>query len=85
MDSLGAALLAGGDDAVDEKIALRGRRWADCNRRIGHFNVKRVAIGVGIDRNGCNSHPAGCFNDPTGDLAAVGNEDSLEHSGYKAR
>ena len=64
------------------KIALRGRRRADRDRRIGHFDMERVAIGLGIDRDGCNAHAAGCFNDPTGDLAAVGNQDSLEHSGY---
>ena len=82
MHRLGAALFAGGDDAIDAKIALRGWRGADRNRRIGHFDVERVAIGLGIDCNGCNAHATGCFNNPTGDLAAVGNKDLLEHSGY---
>jgi hypothetical protein len=27
----------------------------------------------------------GGFDDPAGDLAAVGNQDSLEHSGYETR
>jgi hypothetical protein len=77
---LGAAFLASRDDVLDDEIALGGRRRADGDGLIGYFDVERVAVGVGIDRNGCNPHPACGFYDATGDFAAIGNEDSLEHS-----
>ena len=85
MYGLGAAFLAGRNNTVDQKVALRRRRWPDRDCRIGHFNMERVAVGLGIDRNGFNPHAAGGLDDPTRDLAAVGNEDSLEHFGFETR
>jgi hypothetical protein len=41
--------------------------------------MQRVAIGLGIDGDGFDPHPARCFDDPAGDLAAVGNQYSFEH------
>ena len=82
MHGLGAARLAGGDDLVDDQIALRRRRRADRHRVVGHLDMQRVAVGFGIDRDGCDAHPAGGLDDPAGDLAAIGNQDSLEHSGH---
>ena len=55
MHRLGAALLAGGDDLVDDEIALRRRRRPDRDRRIGHLDMQRVAVGLGIDRDGLRS------------------------------
>ena len=58
---------------------MRGGRRADGYGRIGHFDMQRVAVGLGIDRNGFDPHAACGFDDPAGDLAAIGNQDSLEH------
>jgi hypothetical protein len=85
MHRLGAARLAGGDDLVDDQVALRRRRRADRDGLVGHLDVQRVAVGLGIDRDGGNPHPAGGLDDPAGDLAAVGNQDSLEHSALNPR
>ena len=52
MHRLGAGLLAGVDDLVDDEIGLGGGRRADRHGLVGHFDVQRVAIGVGIDRDG---------------------------------
>jgi hypothetical protein len=41
--------------------------------------MKRVAVGLGIDRDRGNAHAPRCLDDPAGDLAAIGNQDSLEH------
>jgi hypothetical protein len=41
--------------------------------------MQRIAVGLGIDRDGFDAHAARGFDDPTGDLAAIGNQDSLEH------
>ncbi len=79
MHRLGAGVPAGGEDVLHHQIALRRRRRADRDRHIRHFDVKRVAVGLGIDRNGLDTHAPGGLDDPAGDLAAVGNEDALEH------
>jgi hypothetical protein len=44
--------------------------------------MERVAVGLGIDRNAFDTHPTRGLDDPAGDLAAIGNQDSLEHSGH---
>ena len=79
MHRLGAAFLAGGDDLVDHQVALRRRRRADRDGLIRHLDVQRVAVGLGIDRDGLDPHPPGGLDDATGDFAAIGNEDPLEH------
>ena len=82
MHGLGTARLAGGNDLVDDQIALRRRRRADRDRGVGHLDMERVAVGLGIDRDGFNAHPPRGLDDPAGDLAAIGNQDSLEHADY---
>ena len=85
MHGLGAARLAGGDDLVDDQIALRRRRRADQNRVVGHLDMERVAVGLGIDRDGRDPHAPGGLDDAAGDLAAIGNQDSLEHCATRSR
>ena len=79
MHRFGACGFAGFDDFIDEEIALRRRGRSDQNRLIRHFDMERVAVGLGIDRDGGNPHAPGGLDDPAGDLAAIGNQDSLEH------
>ena len=79
MHRLGAGLAAGLDDLVDQQIALgRGRR-ADQHGLVGHLDMQRVAVGLGIDRDRLDPHPAGSLDDPAGDLAAIGDQNSFEH------
>ncbi len=52
MHRLGAARLAGSNDVVDDQIALRRRRRPDRHRVVGHFDMERVVVGLGIDRDG---------------------------------
>ncbi len=79
MHRFGAARFAGRDDLVDHQIALRRRRRPDGNRGVRHLDMERIAVGFGIDRNGFNPHAACGLDDPAGDLAAIGNQDALEH------
>ncbi len=59
MHRLGAGLFASGDDLVDEQVAFgRGGR-ADVHRLVGHLDMQRVAVGVGIDRDRRDAHLAG--------------------------
>ena len=80
MHRLGAGLPAGGDDLVDQQIALRRGRRADMHGLVRHLDVQRVAVGVGIDRDRLDPHPAGGLDDAAGDLAAIGDQDVLEHA-----
>ncbi len=70
---------AGFDDLVDQQIAFRSSRRADQNGLIGHLDVKRIAIRLGINGDGFDTHAPGRFDDPAGDLAAIGDQNSFEH------
>ena len=39
-----------------------------------------ITVGLGIDRDRFNTHPPRGLDDPAGDLAAIGDQDSLEHA-----
>ena len=75
-----AALLAGGDDLLDHQIALGGFRRADVNGGVGHCHMQRVAVGIGIDGDRLDAHLARGLDDPAGDFAAIGDQDTLEHA-----
>ncbi len=75
----GAGLAAGLDDLVDHQITLGRSRRPDQDGIVGHFDVQRVAVRLGINRNCRDSHAAGGLDDPAGDLAAVGDQNSFEH------
>ena len=79
MHGLGAGLLAGLDDLVDQQVGLGGGRRADVDGLVGHLDVQGVAIGVGIDGDRLDAHLARGLDDAAGDLAAVGDQDFLEH------
>ena len=79
MHGLRAGLLAGGDDLVDRQIALGGRRRTDENRLVGQLDVQRAGVGLREHRDGRNAHAPGAANHPAGDLAAVGDQDLVEH------
>jgi hypothetical protein len=79
MDRVGASLLAGGDDLVHRQIRLAARRGADRDRFVGDLDVERVAVGVGIDRDRRDAKAPRGLDDAAGDLAAVGDQDLLQH------
>ena len=79
MHGLCAGLAAGLDDLVDQQITLgRGRR-ADQHGGVGHFDMERIAVGLGIHGHRLDPHPARSLDDPAGDLAAICDQNSLEH------
>ena len=47
--------------------------------RVGHLDVQGVPVGLGIDGDRLDAHPARGLDDPAGDFAAIGNQDTLEH------
>ena len=67
------------DDRVAAQVALRRRRRPDPHRRVGHRHVLRLRVGVGIDRDRRHPEPVRRRDHPAGDLAAVGDQDAVEH------
>ena len=62
-----------------DEIALRGGRRPDMHRLVGHLDMHGVAVGVRIDRDRSDAHLARRLDDAAGDLAAIGDQDLLEH------
>ena len=83
MHGLRAGLLAGLDDAVGQQIALAAGRGADVHRLVGQLHMARVAVGVGIHRHRRDAHLLRGLDDAAGDLAAVGDQDLVEHLGLR--
>ena len=79
VDGLGAGLEASGDDLVDCEIGLGRRRRPDGDGLVRHLDVQRFLVGFGIDGDRPDAHAARRLDDATGDLAAVGDQDCLEH------
>ena len=73
-----AGLLRGGDDALDDQIALATRRGTDRDRFVGHPHVKRATIRLAIDRDRADSHLPERPDDPDRDLSAVRHEHFVE-------
>ena len=76
MHGLRAGLAAGLDDLVDQQITLACCRRADQHGVIGHFDMERIAVGLGIHGYRLDPHPARSLDDPAGDLAAICDQNS---------
>ncbi|MCC2690978.1 MAG: choline dehydrogenase [Rhizobiaceae bacterium] len=68
------------DDPVAAQIAVGGRRGADMDRLVGHLHMHGAPIGVGVDGDGRDAEAPGRADDPAGNLAAIGDQDLVEHS-----
>ena len=80
MNRFGAGRLAGGDDLLDHQIGLRRDRGADVDRLVGHGDVQRVLIGVGIDRDRADAHAPRGLHHAARDLAAIGDQNLAKHA-----
>src|SRR5262249_50064263 len=67
------------DDDIELQIAVAGGGWADVYRHVGLSDVARLAVRIGIDRDGPDAEAAAGPHDAYGDLAAIGDQDALEH------
>ena len=72
MYGLCASLLTGGDDLVRDEIAFGGLRGTNVHRFIRHFHERRTRICIGINGDGCDTHPARGLDDPASDFTAIG-------------
>ena len=53
------------------------------SQAVGQLHVLGVAVGLGIDDDGLDAHLAAGALDPQRDLAAIGDQDLLEHAGRR--
>jgi hypothetical protein len=81
VDAVGAALLDGVEDGLGVQVALGRRLAAEGVRLVGHSDVQGFAVELGVDGDGGDAHLAAGPYDTDGDLAAVGDEDLLQHKG----
>ena len=79
VDGLGAGLVRGGDDPLLVQVGVARRRRADRDCDVGHRGVQRALVGLGVDGDGADAHATGGADDAAGDLAAVGDQDGVEH------
>ena len=69
------------EDRLGVEVALGRRLAAERVGLVGHAHVQGVAVEVGVDGHGADAQLAAGPDHPDGDLAAVCNEDLLEHAG----
>ena len=79
MHGLRARCLAGGNHGIDIEIAFGGGRWPQPHGFVGHQHGFGKAVGIGIDRNGCDPQFLQRTDDAHGDFAAIGNQNFFEH------
>src|SRR6476619_4006598 len=79
MHGVSAAPAGGVDQAFDRQVTLQRRRRSDMHGAIGRGDVRRTDIRVRVHRDRFNAQLAACVDDTQGNLAAVGDEDALDH------
>ena len=79
MDRVGAGDLAGGEQARNVEIALRRRRRADADALVGEAHVHGVGVGGRMHGDGRDAELLAGALDAQRDLAAVGDQDLVEH------
>ena len=80
MDGVGAGDLAGGDDRGDVEIAFARRRRADADALVGEAHMHGVGVGGRMHGDGGDAQLLAGALDAQRDLAAVGDQDLVEHS-----
>jgi len=79
MDGVGAGDLAGRQQRGNVEIGIARRRRADADGFVGEAHVHRVGVGRRIDRHGRDAEFFRRAKDAQGDLAAVGDQNLVEH------
>ena len=79
MDRFGARCLGRRDDLLDHEVGLCRCCRADVDGFVGHLDVQGIAVGIGVDGDGLDAEAACGLDHAAGDLAAIGDQDLLEH------
>ena len=67
------------EHALDRQVGLGRRGRPDPDRLVGEAHVRRVGVGVGVDRDRADVELLERADDADRDLAAVGDQDGVEH------
>ena len=82
MDGVAAGDDRGRDDGRRREVAALGVGGADADGLVGELRGEALAIGLAVGDDGADAEgPAGA-QDPQGDLAAVGDQDLVEHQAF---
>ena len=84
MDGVGAGDRRGRQDRDLVEVALARRRRADADALVGQAHMHGVGVGGGMHRDGADAHLAAGAMDAQRDLAAVGDQDLVEHGACPA-
>ena len=79
VDGLCPSGLGGGQDALPAQVALGRRGRAQVDGFVAGLHMPSSGIGIGIHRHRGDAQLAGGGRHPASDLAAVGNQNLLEH------
>ena len=82
VDGLRAAGLGRVEDALPLQITLARGAGADVHGLVAGLHMARVGVGVRVDGDGAHAQACSRGGNAAGDLAAVGNQDLLEHAGF---
>ena len=80
VDRVGAGDLGRADDRWHVQVAVGASRRSDADVLVGEPDVQRVLVGLGVHGHGLDAELAAGVDHAQGDLAAVGNQDLLEHA-----
>ena len=61
------------------EVAVGGGRRADADGLVGEVEVGRAAVGLAVDGDDFDAQVVAGADDAQGDLAAIGDQDALEH------
>ena len=79
VDGLDVGDLGRRDDRGDVQVAVCGGCWADADRLISEAQVQAVFVGLAVNRDRLDAQVLAGAQDPERDLAAIGDQDALEH------
>ena len=79
MDRLRVGDFRRGDDRRHVEVAVGRRRRTDADRLVGHGDVLEVAIDGGMHRDRADAQRVARAQDAQRDLAAVGDDDFIQH------
>ena len=79
MNRVGAGDLGGADHRRHVQVAVGAARRTDADVLVGEPDVQRVLVRLGVDGHGLDAELAAREDDAHGDLAAVRDQDFLEH------
>ncbi len=76
--------LRGVEDGRLVQVALPRGGWADAQGLVRLRHIRRCSIGLGIHGDGAQAQAAAGALDAQGDLAAIGDQDGVEHATARA-